>query len=89
MAGPPGRAGDAGRLPLRVALDVLAKAAGLTRQVAVEFLGGDALLRLSKRHDISRNLVRIRVKLTFGGRSSEGRQITKSVLALEIIAKPR
>ena len=28
------------------------------RQVALEFLGGDALLRLSKRHDVSRNLIR-------------------------------
>lgn len=29
------------------------------RQVALEFLGGEALLRLSKRHDVSRNLIRI------------------------------
>ena len=28
------------------------------RQVVLEFLGGEALLRLSKRHDISRNLIR-------------------------------
>ena len=29
------------------------------RQVALEFLGGEALLRLSKRHDVSRNLIRL------------------------------
>ena len=29
------------------------------RQVVLEFLGGEALLRLSKRHDISRNLIRL------------------------------
>lgn len=29
------------------------------RYVALEFLGGEALLRLSKRHDISRNLIRL------------------------------
>ena len=28
------------------------------RQVALEFLGGEALLRLSKRHDVSRKLIR-------------------------------
>ena len=29
------------------------------RQVVLEFLGGEALLRLSKRHDVSRNLIRL------------------------------
>jgi len=29
------------------------------RYVALEFLGGEALLRLSKRHDITRNLIRL------------------------------
>ena len=28
-------------------------------QVALEFLGGEALLRLSKRHDVSRYLIRL------------------------------
>ena len=32
---------------------------GFKRQVALEFLGGEALLRRSKRHDISHNLIRI------------------------------
>ena len=29
------------------------------RQVVLEFLGGETLLGLSKRHDISRNLIRL------------------------------
>ncbi len=41
------------------------------RQVALEFLGGEALLRLSKRHDVSRNLIRIWVEKYEAGEFDE------------------
>jgi len=41
------------------------------RQVALEFLGGEALLRLSKRHDVSRNLIRLWVAKYEAGEFNE------------------
>ena len=41
------------------------------RQVALEYLGGEALLRLSKRHDVSRNLIRIWVEKYEAGEFDE------------------
>ena len=41
------------------------------RQVALEFLGGEALRRLSKCHDISRNLIRIWVEKYEAGEFDE------------------
>jgi transposase-like protein len=42
--------------------------AGFKRQVVEEFVAGETLHALSKRHDISRQLIRIRVgKLEAGG----------------------
>ena len=41
------------------------------RQVVLEYLGGEALHRLSKRHDISRNLIRVWIAKYEGGEFSE------------------
>ena len=41
------------------------------RHGALEFLGGEALFRLSKRHDVSRNLIRIWVEKYEAGEFDE------------------
>ena len=41
------------------------------KRLALEFLGGEALLRLSKRHDVSRNLIRIWVEKYEAGEFDE------------------